>query len=352
MKQIERDEAYSFLVDFINQGFITLGLVYKDFNVVLKSLTDIEVNYLKVKNNVSRYDLVPPIDRLIYSTHFLGGFDVLHNRSENISLISEFYDSLPASLVGRVLQKVDDLFLTFVDCNRYIEGFCFTSQSRGIWYSKKISMNSGIVGDPTGHFLNNVIRDKWVASNVSLDVEEIENRETDLAFFVASAHNPKGVKSASNSLKSQRDKRSKERSEIAESGYSLKRVNERKKENTWSKPLVTGEDLVRELARVSKGEKDKHDLFIDQWIQSKIDRSKVLEIKREERAEKYRREVSDLMLDQEGSRRASPEDIHQLMSNGRGKAVFTDKYLSAYNGNDEGEQFIKRVGSRILKGDD
>ena len=348
---MNKDEAYSYLQDIISEGFISLGVEYKGFNIVLKSLTDIEMEYLKKKLNKDQFNKVPMIDRLVYSTYFIQDNNILINRDNNIGEIYSLYGQLPVQLLHVLALKSDILLNKFLESADYLEGFCYTPVSRRLWIVYKNTVNNYTTDDSVGLRMRNSLRDRWIMTNSMLDSEESDSISTDLAIFVASAYNPKGIKSVSNSVKLKREEREKERDEIAEYGFSKKRIEAKKESNKWSKPLVTNEDLVRELRRVSRGDKDRHDLFIDKWIKDKADRARAAKEAQLEKARKYREEIKETTLDREGSRRASPEEMKKILNRDSDKKVHTEKFTSAYEGNGKSDDLMKKIGSRILKSD-
>lgn len=346
---MEVGEAYSYVEDLITDGFISLGIEYKGFNVVLKSLTADEVKYLKFKNNKKTYEEVPVLDRLIYSTHFLNGVNFLRHRDENLEYLEELYGLLPITVISRILEGVEKVLERFAEVIKYLEGYCYTQQSSSLWKSYSSNNNNSIISSPD--YLCSSVRDQWASMNKILDGEKEEDLSTGHALFIASAFNPKGVKSVSNSLKLKKEEREKEREEIAKYGYSKRRIKEKAKDDKWSKTLITNEDMVRELNRVLSGKKDKHDLFIDEWMRRKSEAAKKKKEAQEERSRIYREEIKEKSLDIEGTRRADPNEIEKILKRNIDKKVHVSNYSSAYEDEGKSEDFIKKIGSRVLKND-
>ena len=343
---MEVEEAYSYLHEILSEGFITLGIRYKDFNIVLKSLTDKEILYLKKKNNTLLYSAIPIMDKLCYSTYFIDGINCLLEREFSINSISEYYSNVSPLLLNRVKDKVEELLDIFLQCSVFLEGFCYTESSRALW---RLMRDSTLRGGEAARLSGSIIVDRWAQTNILLDREESDALNTELAVFVASAFNPKGVKSASSAIKSKRDELAKERLEISEFGYSKRRIDAKVAPGGWSKPLVTNEDLVRELNKNLKGVKDRHDLFIDNWIKKKAEIAEEKRRDREAAALRFRKDFDEKSLDVEGSRKASTLELKNMFDRGRGKRVYTERYSSAYEHIGKSDDFMKRVGSRVLK---
>jgi len=346
---MEVKEAYSYLEDIVSGGFITLGLKYKDFNIVLKSLTDRELNYLAVKHNEKDISNIPVTEKIAYSTYFLNGNNCLIDRHKKLEYLEVFYGSIPAFILNTLSDKIDDLFRIFVEAHSFLEGFCYTPESKEIWIKRLNSLGRDRDVLSVDISLNNFIKDKWIILNERLDREDRDGGNLDLALFVASSYNPTGVKSVTNSIKLKREERDKEREEILEYGHNKRRIAVKKRNDKWSKPLVTNEDLVRELNRVKRGEKDKHDQFIDEWLRRRAEADKKAQEIRIEKANKFRKEFDEKSLDIEGTRRATPEELNNIVNRRSNKRRHTEMYNSAYADLGKSEDLIRRMGSRVIK---
>lgn len=345
-------EAYNHLKEIVTKGYITLGISYKGFNIVLKSLTTSELDYLKIKNNVRQFDDIPILDRLIYSTHFLNGVNFINKRKGEHEDLGELLSQLPVNFLRKIAQISDDLFIKFIESSEFLEGFCYTSDSSVLWKVFRASRyrNSGYGGSLD--IIDNSVRDRWVMVNEHLEEEKEEELRMGHALFIASAFNPKGIKSASNSIKAKKEEKEKEREDLAKHGFSKRRVAENSKGDKWSKPLITSEDLVRELGRALRGEKDKHDLFIDEWMRRKDEAARKKQEEKDAASEAFRKNFEETSLDTEGTRKASPDDLAKILDISNGKGPSLSSYSSAYEDVGKSESLMKRIGSRILKNEE
>jgi hypothetical protein len=109
--------------------------------------------------------------------------------------------------------------------------------------------------------------------------------------------------------------------------------------------------MVRELNRQMSGDKDKHDVFVDDWI--KKQKEKVEETKRlsEEKQKIFRDKVSkDIdFTKMEDSRMATPEEVKRLMKSKtiRGVDSPSDPLEKKYSA----EDVIRKVSGTVIKSD-
>jgi hypothetical protein len=337
-------EAYNNLTEIVRRGYLLKGFKYGIFNVVLKSLTVEEIRYIREINNLSTTDDIDELDKLLYSTYSISGDILLKKDLSHASRIKDFYSRCPSFLVRKLLRGVEELFIDYIESSRFLEGYCFTEESRVEWSCAKAraKLANNIYNT------DSAIVEQWAVINTRIDEEDNHDRELDNALFIAASFNPKGVKSTANSIRLEKSKRRKEREEIAKYGFSKRRVEANENNDKWSKPLVTNEDLVRELNRSIRGEKDKHDLYIEEWLKRKDEAAKRREKEKAERAKSYRKELESVSLDIEGSRRASPEEVAKVLAR-RDKSGLS-KYSSSYANLGKSDGLMKKIGSRVLKG--
>jgi len=272
--------AYSFIESILTQGFLSLGLKCGDNFIVFKTLTEKEYRNLKYLCPVGDEKL-EKIIRLSLSTFMINSENMLINRNDKIEVLKDFYSNLPLMAIKLLLDNITTLHTKYISSLRYFEGFCYTDKSRYLW--KTLSNSdpttcsfSGIEG--TENCGMNLVQENWVNINNKFDEEEIYERDFNLSLMISSSMNPKGSKAISISYKNSRDEIEDVRSQIAHYGYDKKRYVEERKASKWSKPIKTREDLVRELEKQIRGEKDHHDLFIEQWVKNKKEWPKKLEI--------------------------------------------------------------------------
>ena len=171
----------------------------------------------------------------------------------------------------------------------------------------------------------------WARGNRMLDIEEDSLPQWDHTFYVASTQSPKGAKESSTRLKNRHDMMREERESLVmygsmENRDNVLKIRRKNGETPWTSPLTTGKDLVDELNRQMRGEKDKHDLFVAEYFRKRAVEAaehRASELAKQEEHRKWLRENKKIKL--EGQREATQEENDRLngMSNVsvRGKRV-------------------------------
>lgn len=344
---MEVKEAYGYIEKLITHGFLTVGLDFGGLYIVLKSMNDKEVANLSyyINEEDSRSDF---LYKLCFSTLSISGENILRDRNDRVKEIKEFYRCIPSILIRRIVDAIGDLNKIYIESLNYLEGFCYTSKSRHLW--KLWDQDKNIYGIPGSDQLGiNNVQENWIIINKQLDSEEEYDREFNLSVLVASSFNAKGAKTISRNYDFHKKELKELRDEIAKYGYDKKRVEEQTKKDRWTAPVKGREDLVRELYRQMRGEKDKHDLFIDKWVEGQKRKAEDARKQAEERQKTYRKKLEDIDLTQlEDSRPVSVEEIEKIK---KSRSKTTSKYMSAYEDSDQEDRFIKKISARVIKND-
>lgn len=153
---------------------------------------------------------------------------------------------------------------------RIIEAFCYEDFSRSLWrFSGKGMPNrisvSGLPG--TENVGLNAAQQVWVAYNTGEDEREEWEQEWELAKFIASASAPKAIKKMA--------ARDKNRTAV-ERDRRLRSIHEAYWQATGGKgellgggvhvqQSITREEMIEEMRRVREGEKDLHDMIVEDY---------------------------------------------------------------------------------------
>lgn len=341
-------DAYDCLECIIMQGFLTVGISMSDVYIVLKNITDKEnskislyVDETKDRNNL--------LFKLCLSTYSVNGESILHNREDKLNSLFKLYDSIPPIFLNKLVDTLRILNEIFIESIEFLEGFCYSERSRYLWKVWKGSQNKMWWGTPGIDSIGlNSVQENWIMINQQLDAEDEYSKDFSLAILISSSFNAKGAKVVSTNYDTSRKELIELRDEIAKYGYDRKRVEEQKKESDWTAPVKSREDLVRELYRQMRGEKDRHDLFIDQWMKKQQDRADAAKKAVEEKQTQFKQqfETIDLTL-LEDSKPVTLEDIKKIEESMPKKG--TAKFISAYEDMDHNDRFIKKLSARIVK---
>ncbi len=337
---------YQILSDLIYKGFLLIGLKLGNSNFVFKTINEREYKLIKLytgleteKSYVNRFN----INYLIFSLFLLNGENILLQREEKYKDLFKFFFNMPLYFCNRILEELTALRETALSSSDCIEGFSYTDRSRRIWkhtfngFPNRVEF-TGIPG--TSKMGLNIFQENWILINKMLDDESQYNSDFSRSLFVASASNPKGVRSVRTKFESNLELTAKRREKLAKLGSIKKQEWTPEK---WSAPVDTAEELVAELMRQMEGKKDKHDKFIDQHMERLKKRSEEKALRAEKRLEEIRkrRDISDIPITVE-QRPLSPEESEKLMKRSK-----KSNNLVIISSEGESENAQKRVISKI-----
>ncbi|MCX7914295.1 MAG: hypothetical protein N2511_06900 [Thermodesulfovibrionales bacterium] len=320
------EEAYKNLEKIICYGFLYKKVVIDDFVLVIKSITDREYNKI-LSTSISNDDIT--LISLAYCTAFINKINLFNNRDNNILKLVEYYKRVPFCFIDKLINIVKDTNELYLDSIEYLEGFSYSERSRYLWSVLDPYKRSSFVGiegiDEVG--LNDVI-ENWIHINKKLDEEKEYNKSLDLTLLIVGAYNYKAARSLSKSYETHRKELEELRAEICKYGYSRKReIENDKKREEWTAPLLTREDLVKELYRQASGYKDKHDLFIEEWIRRQKEKADKVRKEVEEKQKSYRNKIEKENKELEISRPVTEDELKKI---------------------NELRNRLKRVGKRVI----
>jgi hypothetical protein len=345
-------EAYENIEKTITRGFLTTGMTFRGHSFVLKNITD------KEYENIGLYRkdgdvLTDIIYHLAFCTAFIDRKNFLEDRFERIPELAKFYAGTPVAFINKIREGINRINTIYLDSLKFLEGFCYTDRSRYIWKffdGRDKDAYFGISG------LNNIglnsVQENWIIVNKRLDEEEAYTRDLNLTLIVASSMNPKGTKVISRNYDFHKKELDELRKDIATFGYDKKRVKEQQAKAEWTAPIKSREDLVRELYRQMEGKKDKHDLFIDDWIKKQQMAADEAKRMAEVRQQEFRRKLNQLdMSQQEESRPISAQELQKVLDSRRNGSTNApaDKYMSAFEDHDQRDRFLKKVSATIIR---
>ena len=333
-----RDDAYHNLADLIYKGFLCLRVNFKGQFLIFKTINEKEYDLIKLysgPDNTLRFN----INYLVFSLLIIDGENILKQRGNRYKEFFNFFSEIPVDFFNTIYKELIDLRQTLSDLNEYLEGFCYTNQSRRMWSNYP----NTLVGIPGVEELGfNGYQEYWVSINRMLDEEEEYDKQFSLAVLIASASNPKGAKH----LRSQHDANTQttrdKRKKIALEG-TVKTINW--SAEGWAAPVDTAEELVAELERQMHGFKDKHDLFIEKYLQGLKDKSNQIAKEREDAINKHRTEGAPMTSSQ---RILTPDEVRELMSRKTNNLVIVPSEEMATV--EEKDRFLNKIGNKIITG--
>lgn len=343
-------EAYTALSDLIFKGFLTAELNIDGRSFIFKTINEKEFDLIKLYSGSPGerdYQIRFNAYFLIYSLLIADNQNILLERERNVKELYEYFLNIPDKLFSKIIGDLNGLRLTAYEVTRYIEGFSYTDFSRNYWRIVRGGVPSsteytGICG--TANLGLNIHQESWMLLNRYLDEEETFNREFSFAVMISSASNPKGARPIRNrhdsTIKNAEDRRKK----LAREGY----IDTKKwSPDGWAASVDTAEELVAELERQMTGVKDKHDLFMEDYMKKMREQAEKKTREAEERIKQAREGREDAFI--EGSQRAlTPEEAKALFAKKKPLALETvqDEEVSP----EDKDKFYKKIGARILTG--
>lgn len=351
-----KNEAYHALADLIYRGSLFMSAEIAGYDLVLKTVNEKEYGLIRLRAGVpgkiyyeNKFNAV----YLAYSVFSINGVNVLKgDREETLEILIDFFKTVPAVLYNRILMEIIDFRSSLVEISTFLEGFCYTQQSRRAW---ELLGNRGCINDDDCTGIRgmkaiglNIYQDYWIQVNQMLDEEETYNKDFHLALLIASSSNPKGSRKIGSqhdaSLQISKDKRK----TTAKEGFSRKNSWS---DQGWALPVDTAEELVAELERQMSGLKDRHDLLVEDYLKGLQDESdKVVFEEKQKMDESRKRHEGEPMIT--GSQRAlTPEEAAEMMSSrsSNNLAILPSEETVTV---EERDRFYKKVGAKILTSKD
>lgn len=346
-----RNEGYQALSDLIYKGFLLTGLNLAGNFFVFKTINDREYKLIKLysgfeednKTYMNRFN----INYIIFSLFLSDGENILIRREDKYKEILEFFNNVPNILCNVVLENLMALREIASEAIEFIEGFSYTDRSRRIWkHCNGYPSREEFTGIPgTNNIGLNVFQENWILINKMLDSEEEYNKDFSRSLFVASASNPKGVRSVRAKFDSNIKLAEKRRKRISKLG-SLK-----KREWTpeqWSAPVDTAEELVAEMMRQISGKKDRHDKFIEKHMDKIRKRAEEKTRKVEKKLEEIRSKRGAGLPLSVTQRPLTQEETEKLESRKPNNLIIVN---DAREEKQKAEDRIyKKIGSKVLTG--
>lgn len=258
---------YADLENFIFRGFISYKLRINNVDLVLKSINDLEYETVRVMSGLEdspNYSYNFHLNYLILSIYMINGKNILPHREKYYLDLVTIFKSYPSFIINNIFTHIDTIMGIIDKNSKLVEPYSYEAISRYHWQSKKgIPLNShqqtGILG--TEYLGLSQIQNYWTVLNIREDDKENFEKSYSLQKFLASFWNGKAVSKIENSDKSKKKEEEERRERI-------KMIGTPEEYNYLSGPTHTAKDLVNELNKQIRGEKDKHDLIVEEYEKS------------------------------------------------------------------------------------
>ena len=289
---------YNPLEKMLYRGFLTSEVEVGGVPIVLKTLNQNEVDLCDLHafslsgtwEDAAAYSLA-------YSTLFLNHVNVLPSRHDWIPTLAAAYRDMPSSVLISLLVVANNLNEKASASLRNVQGYAYGPASRQMWYMLKGTnlcdpMITGVTGTDTIGL--NMHQRLWAYFNHSEDEDTQYLQMYSLTKFIVSPHAPKDVKRIDGEDKKRMRTREGRRKALYE-GADPNLVTE---DNQIRISDETAEELLEQMERTVRGEKDFHDMVIeehrkkvrDAYIKQREEAQRRSEIAKKKRREQFMRE--------------------------------------------------------------
>lgn len=341
------EEAYKHIEEIIVQGFLAERVPVEGHNFVLKNITDKEYSLM---TKIFPEEKTPEmfLTHLCYCIVFIDDINLLVQRKNGFFPTVCFLRQFPEIMIRRLFSLVNTINQQYLDSLDYLEGFCYTPRSRYLWNvlgTTERDYYTGIEGSSLVG-MNNV-QENWISINKKMDEEERYGRDFNLTLMVTASNNYKSARMISRNYEFHKKELDGLRQDIAKYGYDRKRVQEQTKKAQWTPPIKSREDLVRELYKQMRGEKDQHDIFIEKWIKKQKEKAEEAKKRAEKKQDDFKKKIEDIDTSQvEESRPVSSEELEKILKKTKGTK---SNFMSATEEADRPNRFMKKISSRVIR---
>lgn len=257
---------YSELEEILFKGFLTRGARLDDVPVVFKTLNSQEENKIqsRIRARSDREKAYEYSLRMIaYSIYLFNDINVLPERNTFVPMMIDRLKRVSSSVLEKTISFLGILNRRASNKVDLVEPYSYGMVSRHKWKSMKGTPPNderitGIEG--TEKLGLNTHQNLWVSLNRKKDREEEADIQWEMSAFTASAFAPDGVEKIKK--KKRRDEKKQQREEL----MLYKSKGNRKLPDQGRIHVIneSQEDLLDQIERQNRGEKDWHDMMIDQ----------------------------------------------------------------------------------------
>lgn len=278
------------------RGFLTAHGKLGDIPVVFKSINHHEFSRLRSYGETETVSNAAMVALSLYLFDFT---NVLARREDHLPKLLKDLIKVPPQVMKPVVNILSDLNNRAAKSLHLIEGYSYENSSRHLWraYKGRSLTDPEITGIPGTEFLGmNICQQLWISLNQMEDQREQAEMEWDNAKFIASAFNPKGVKSIDNHDKSRRRRLEEHREQIRKRGRG-------EDEGMVRISAESVDDLAEQYRKTMAGEWDHHDRVIQAHEEAVRERWRQQQ-EAQERARLELKEQRDKLQIEDGPRRA------------------------------------------------
>jgi hypothetical protein len=294
----EFETTYKYIKNLIFDGFVPFHIQFFGIKLIMKGLNPDEYRFIEMIE-------LEPIRRVplyfLYSIVLVDGDSILPYRADLHEDFIKFWLSLPTKVCERAINIVQAIQNAQSDCYENLEGYLYETESRYIWgvHGKRAIKNKLIKGIELIGL--NTAQESWVMFNTREDLKEEQDRQFDHSKFIVSGMvGGKEIKKIETSENLRQKEERQRRQDV--------RLKNKKDKIMLGPSLNTADDLVKELERQIRGEKDIHDQIVDQH-EKKL--REFMDLRRSEMEQLAT--IRDEVQKGEGSKSVSPEEMQKVL---------------------------------------
>lgn len=254
-------DIYKDLEDILFKGFLSYGFSFNNVHYRFKSLSESEFDYI----NNKWFFIDNPEDKFKY---FLA-FSILEINAENLLTVryeSAFVKKLiavinswPQEFFFKTTRLIDFFRERQMYSAKLLEAYTYTDVSRQNWSCyKNMFLNSPqVTGYPgTEIFTLSSLQKSWIYINSLEDLRIWTEVANDVGRLAGSAANPEGMKDFNSGEINRRNSLKMYREQVKSgAGYA----------SEFPSGGISDMDLIEQLQRAQRGEKDEHDLIVEAY---------------------------------------------------------------------------------------
>jgi len=271
---------YADVETLISQGFLTHTVVVRGVPVTFRSMTDDTGAALRQRLHKSLYMSEWKRVVLAACTHAVNYLSVplLDGNAEYV-LYKGLYEPLPTPFVSALYSVIDGLGRRLTRALALVEAYCYEPYSRSLWRS--------LVGNEGKPVLNPIYR-VWRSFNIAEDTRQADFAQWEHTRMYVSSMSSKGGKHLLNEEKKIKQREQDRRNGVIEETVTRILSGSQSVEHTALTVTLDGEtfevprvmaarsagDLMDEMERAAKGEKDYHDKVVERYkegIRSRVE---------------------------------------------------------------------------------
>ncbi len=276
---------YADVENLVTTGFLHMSVEIGQQTLTLRSLSGMDQTRLWARTALARTHIEFSRWLIASSVWMIDGLDVSLDVNAPYHIMNDLVRSLRAEYISVLMCSITSLRKRTERAMRLVEAFCYEPYGRAAW-----RMNGKQT--PT----TNTVRSIWVAHNITEDERLDDNRLWSHTRAQVASMTSKGAKHLAQAEERIREKEENRRLKVVRDSLLWVYYGDRQEAEAGTPVLVeiggetyevthvntaeTPEELEAEMNRWARGEKDLHDLLVEEYLQNIRNR---VEQQREER---------------------------------------------------------------------